>query len=198
MDSFVPWIIRWKAQEEATSRGLSESFILKPKCWDELTKCQTPQAYWWFVFIMLVKLIVNAIALAGDSLNINWGMWLQILLISAALISHYMKPYTVDNDNTLEQVIFLSLATTLSIMNSGVDDSGGWQAWDVLVVAITVSLATIIGLYPTFKKYRDVFEHNRRVQANKSKHCITEAFNGAIPSAFNNLSEASKEELFKS
>ena len=37
----------WKSQEEATSRGLSESFILKPKCWDELTKCQTPEAYWW-------------------------------------------------------------------------------------------------------------------------------------------------------
>jgi hypothetical protein len=62
---------------------------LNPKCWDELFKATRPEKYYWFIFILLLKMMVNLIFLLGQAIEYNWGMWLQICLVFAALLSHY-------------------------------------------------------------------------------------------------------------
>jgi hypothetical protein len=199
----------WEKQQLATQHGLQESFVLKPKCWDELTRVQTSQAYWWFVFIMFLKLLVNFIFIAGDSLSFNWGMWLQIVLITAALISFWIKPYIVANDNALEQVIFLSLATVLSIINSGLEpdtdlttqadgvstsaSSSGWDPWDVVVVVVCCVVASVIGLYPTVAKLYERYTQMRRKQTADKSH-IASTLEKAVP-AFQSLPLATRDEI---
>ena len=40
--------------------------------WDELVKATKPDKYWWFIFILLLKLLVNVIFLIGQTFEYNW------------------------------------------------------------------------------------------------------------------------------
>ena len=93
---------------------------LQPSCYDALYRTVTDNAYGWFAFTMLLKLSVNLIFLAGQFFpgQFDWGLWLQILLIFSALLSHRLEPYVAQGDNFMEQVAFLLLACVLSIVNS--------------------------------------------------------------------------------
>lgn len=93
---------------------------LQPSCYDALYRTVTDAAYGWFAFTMLLKLSVNLIFLAGQFFpgQFDWGLWLQILLIFSALLSHRLEPYVAQGDNFMEQVAFLLLACVLSIVNS--------------------------------------------------------------------------------
>ena len=93
---------------------------LQPSCYDALYRTVTDSAYGWFAFTMLLKLSVNLIFLAGQFFpgQFEWGLWLQILLIFSALLSHRLEPYAAQGDNFMEQVAFLLLACVLSIVNS--------------------------------------------------------------------------------
>lgn len=93
---------------------------LEPSCYDALYRTVTDDAYGWFAFTMLLKLSVNVIFLAGQLFpgQFDWGLWLQILLIFSALLSHRLEPYVAQGDNFMEQVAFLLLACVLSIVNS--------------------------------------------------------------------------------
>ena len=97
---------------------------LQPSCYDALYRTVTDSAYGWFAFTMLLKLSVNLIFLAGQFFpgQFEWGLWLQILLIFSALLSHRVEPYASQGDNFMEQVAFLLLACVLSIVNSAEQD----------------------------------------------------------------------------
>jgi|EP01046_Picozoa_sp_COSAG06_P024971 hypothetical protein len=86
--------------------------------------------------------MVNMIFLLGQALEYNWGMWLQISLVFAALLSHYQQPYVLRADNRQEQMTFLGLSLVLTITNSGITYSGGWQWYHVCVVVFVVVLMT--------------------------------------------------------
>ncbi len=98
---------------------------LQPSCYDALYRTVTDSAYGWFAFTMLLKLAVNLIFLAGQFFpgQFEWGLWLQILLIFSALLSHRVEPYVSQGDNFMEQVAFLLLACVLSIVNSSEQDT---------------------------------------------------------------------------
>ena len=40
---------------------------------DELVKATRDDKYWWFIYILILKLIVNLIFLVGQSKEFNWG-----------------------------------------------------------------------------------------------------------------------------
>eukprot|EP01043_Picozoa_sp_COSAG02_P035130 COSAG02_NODE_2496_length_8683_cov_41.529473_3_plen_1883_part_00 len=92
---------------------------LNPSCYDALYRVTTKEAASWFAFTMLLKLFVNMIFICGQIIpTFEWGLWLQILLILAALVSHRVAPYVSPADNFMEQVAFLLLACALSVVNS--------------------------------------------------------------------------------
>ena len=71
----------------------SELPALNPSCFDALYRTTRDEAYFWFAFTMVLKLLVNLIFLAGQIFtDFEWGLWLQILLIMSALTSYSYKP----------------------------------------------------------------------------------------------------------
>ena len=49
---------------------------LNPQCWDELLRAHKPSTIAWFIFMVVLKLVVNLIFLLGKSYRFNWGMYL--------------------------------------------------------------------------------------------------------------------------
>ena len=62
------------------------------------------------------------------------GMWLQITMVLAALVSSRKSPYKLAADNRQEQMSFLGLSLVLSITSSGVPYSGGWTYWHAFLI----------------------------------------------------------------
>ena len=116
---------------------------LNPKCWDELVKATRPSKFGWFIYVLVLKLLVNIIFIVGQTVEFNWGMWLQVLLVFSALLSAYQQPYVLKSDNRQEQMSFLGLSLVLSITNSGLPRTGGeWQWYHVVVILVVVVLST--------------------------------------------------------
>ena len=168
-----------RAQHNRVATGLKESAVLKPKCWDELCRVERPAAYWWFSFIMLLKLSIVFIFLAASALDFRWSMWLQIVLLGASLLSHFVRPYVLRVDNLLEQVIFLSLACILAISNCVLED--GWQILDAAVIIVVCALASATGLAGTLITQWEIWQLSRKVNSNEVRVKLRQAFTGALP-----------------
>lgn len=61
----------WSQVDADTLLKMKAIPTLNPKCWDELVKATKPEKYWWFTFILLLKLLVNVIFLLGQALEYN-------------------------------------------------------------------------------------------------------------------------------
>ena len=48
---------------DAAEDGRSAADPFGPTCWDILFKTVQPERYWWFAFIMLLKLLINVVFL---------------------------------------------------------------------------------------------------------------------------------------
>ena len=69
--------------------------------------------------MMVLKLVMAALISVGQFYLFDWGVYLQVLLLLTALISHKVQPYILSNDNFLQQAVLLVLAAMLSIVNAG-------------------------------------------------------------------------------
>ena len=142
--------------------------------------------------------MVNLIFLLGQALEYNWGMWLQICLVFAALLSHYQHPYTLTSDNRQEQMSFLGLSLVLTITNSGVTYSGGWRWYHVCVVVFVVFIMTGSMFWIQFGAMRERTGREQRVaQAEKDlKEFTRRVFSTAVP-GFLLLKDEHREEIRK-
>ena len=97
-----------------------------------------PTCYWWFAYTMLLKLVINVIFLLGKSRDFRWGMWLQITLVASALVSHWVRPYVLMNDNRFEQLVFLCIACALGILNSrtAAEMQNEWPIQDTVMLSL--------------------------------------------------------------
>eukprot|EP01043_Picozoa_sp_COSAG02_P041328 COSAG02_NODE_3415_length_6782_cov_9.369295_2_plen_530_part_00 len=91
------------------------------------------------------------------------GMWLQICLVLAGLLSHYQRPYVLRSDNRQEQMSFLGLSLVLTITNSGVTYSGGWRWYHVCVVVFVVLIMTASMFWIQFVAVQDRSGREERV-----------------------------------
>lgn len=156
---------------------------LNPKAWDSLMMATRDEKYWWFIAILMLKLLVNGIFLVGKAMEYNWAMWLQIALMTAAFLSHYHHPYVLASDNHQEQMTFLGLALTLSITNSGVTYSGTWRWFHVLVVlaAVLVGVAFFFRtMYQTAQAKKGRFERVKEGEKNLEQF-TRDVFSAIVP-----------------
>ena len=75
--------------------------------------------------------------------NFMWSLWVQILLIFAAMLSHAVNPYVRWTDNLLEQTTFLLLACVLSAVKANESD-GDMSYADWATVAISAATFVVI------------------------------------------------------
>ena len=130
---------------------------------DELVKATRDDKYWWFIYILILKLIVNLIFLVGQSKEFNWGMWLQVILVCSALLSHFQHPYILTADNRQEQMSFLGLAVVLSVTNSGIPYSGELRWFHSLIILFVVLLCTGSVVWIIFTTKKDKKSREKRV-----------------------------------
>ena len=71
---------------------------------------------------MVLKLVMAALISVGQFYSFDWGVYVQVLLLLTALISHKVQPYILSNDNLLQQAVLLVLAAMLSIVNAGSEE----------------------------------------------------------------------------
>jgi hypothetical protein len=83
------------------------------------------------------------------------GMWLQITMVLAALVSSRKSPYKLAADNRQEQMSFLGLSLVLSITSSGVPYSGGWTYWHAFLIGANAANLLSINA-PVFERCRHV------------------------------------------
>ena len=55
-----------KERLDAAEDGRPAADPFGPTCWDILFKTVQPERYWWFAFIMLLKLLINVVFLWGQ------------------------------------------------------------------------------------------------------------------------------------
>lgn len=72
---------------------------------------------------MVLKLVVNVMYIVGTVVNYDFEMWLQVVLIFAALFSSFMEPYANLRDNRLEQMTFLGIAAVISATKLGLAET---------------------------------------------------------------------------
>jgi hypothetical protein len=147
--------------------------VLNPQAWDELVKSTKPECYWWFAFIIILKLAVNMIYVLGTVFHYDWEMWLQALLCASALLSHFFKPYIDEWDNRLEQTSFLGIVMAISATKMGLTAVGfdethaglGDIEWPA-VGLVTVVLFTMSAgfLYTRCTTWREKVARQERVQ----------------------------------
>ena len=156
---------------------------LNPKAWDSLTMATRAEKYWWFIAILMLKLLVNGIFLVGKAMEYNWAMWLQIALMTAAFLSHYHHPYVLASDNHQEQMTFLGLALTLSITNSGVTYSGTWRWFHVLVVLAVVLVGVGFFFKTMYQTSQEKKARSERVKAGERdlEQFTREVFSTTVP-----------------
>lgn len=185
------------AADAATQLLMESTPTLNPTCWDELIKATKPEKYWWFIFILLLKLLVNLIFLVGQAVEYNWGMWLQIALVSAALLSHFQQPYVLQEDNHQEQLSFLGLVVVLSVTNSGLVYHGGKWMWYHVVVICAVGFAMTFYLvwveHAHFKR-RAAREQRVATGQKNLKQFTRQAFANVVPT-FLLLNEQQREAI---
>ena len=169
--------------DEQVRKRLEAVPTLNPKAWDSLMMATRDEKYWWFIAILMLKLLVNGIFLVGKAMEYNWAMWLQIALMTAAFLSHYHHPYVLASDNHQEQMTFLGLALTLSITNSGVTYSGTWRWFHVLVVlaAVLVGVAFFFKtMYQTAQAKKARFERVKEGEKDLEKF-TRDVFSAIVP-----------------
>eukprot|EP01048_Picozoa_sp_COSAG05_P007144 COSAG05_NODE_496_length_9256_cov_9.286557_6_plen_694_part_00 len=121
--------------------------VLNPQCWDELVKATRPKRYWWFAFIMALKLVVNLIYVFRTVLDYDWEMWLQVVLCFSALLSHFVKPYRPGTgDNNLEQMSLLGLAICIAAAKMNLQSEEG----DIEPAAMSLLLLVPAGVTISF------------------------------------------------
>jgi CRP-like cAMP-binding protein len=169
--------------DPATLLLVQSAPTLNPTCWDELVKATKPEKYWWFIFILLLKLLVNVLFLIGQALEYNWGMWLQITLVLAALLSHFQKPYVLQDDNQQEQLSFLGLVLVLSVTNSGVVYAGSWLWYHVVVVGAVVGALTFSVVWVHYTVFKTRAAREQRVARGEKglKQFTRQAFATVVP-----------------
>jgi Ca2+-binding EF-hand superfamily protein len=91
---------------------------LVPVCWDELTKATKPERYWWFCFILQLKLLINVLYLLGQVEMIDWLTSLQIVLCGAVGFAHFMQAQAAQSDNRLEVTSYLGLVLVTIIVRA--------------------------------------------------------------------------------
>jgi hypothetical protein len=143
-----------KIREEREQAGLPPSGgELQPRCWDTLYAMQHSGAYWWFLVLVSLKLVVNVLFLVGEiTPTFNWGVWLQLALILVAMISKLVHPYLRTRDNVLEQVTLLLLAGVMCIVNSTTGKTFDGSDITVILLLITCGVATASYLFVADQK----------------------------------------------
>eukprot|EP01045_Picozoa_sp_COSAG04_P005005 COSAG04_NODE_226_length_19492_cov_9.475790_2_plen_1389_part_00 len=139
---------------------------LNPSWCDEMVRATQDDKFFWFIFTLLLKLAVNTIFLLGDVLgpgSFDYGTWLQVLLMSAALLSHWQQPYLSVEDNRQEQMSFVGLSVVLSVTNSGALHGEDWHFSHVFVVVMVVVLSVATALYTEFRRWRRLQAREKRV-----------------------------------
>jgi hypothetical protein len=93
----------------ASERQLTQSgdFVLTSKGlahWDAVFRIVKSEAFWWPVFMMILKVAINILFVWGRSRDSQtWGLWMQMLLIFSALIAFQTSPYRWEKDNSGEE-----------------------------------------------------------------------------------------------
>ena len=76
-DAWVDAISRARENHKGTAAKFPPPALV-PVCWDELTKATKPERYWWFCFILQLKLLINVLYLLGQVEMIDWLTALQV------------------------------------------------------------------------------------------------------------------------
>ena len=69
--------------------------ILAPSPLNPIYYSYKPQYYYWIFFEMLLKFIINIVAILGRFFNFQWQMLLQQILIVAALAVFQLQPVSL-------------------------------------------------------------------------------------------------------
>jgi hypothetical protein len=125
-------------------------------------------------------------------------MWLQICLVLAGLLSHYQQPYVLRSDNRQEQMSFLGLSLVLTITNSGVAYSGGWNWYHVCVVVFVVLLMTASMVWIQVEAARERTGREERVARAEAdlKEFTRRVFSTVVP-GFLLLKDGHRDEIRK-
>ena len=171
LSSSSPQIKQWEERMDVSAEDLPKVLrrmhgtpTLNPKWEHELVKATRKTRYYWTFVIILLKTVVNIIFLVGQSKEYNWGMWLQVLLVMAALLSHFQRPYILKSDNRQEQMSFLGLAVVLSVTNSGIPYSGNIRWFHSAIIVFVVLLCTGSLCYIELTVLADKKKRKKRVK----------------------------------
>lgn len=125
-------------------------------------------------------------------------MWTQIVLVFAALLSHYNLPYEKTSDNRLEQLSFLGLSLILTVTSSGVMYAKGWKWYHLVVVMLVVALMCYSTAWILFMAYFQRKRRERRVESghHNLKGFTRTVFRKAIP-GFLLLPDEHREQIRK-
>ena len=170
----LPLVLLWLVRRQV--RQQDPLAALKPTCLDELYKKNHAASYWWFCYILILKLGINMLSLFGAASNFMWTLWLQVVLILTALVSNHLQPYVQASDNQLEQVALLLLACVLGIVNAKEEDVE-WQLSDTFLIVL-IGLGVVgLALHSTLRARRLKDENVRR--AREAKRAAARAQQGA-------------------
>ena len=67
--------------------------VMRPSHWDVAYRDTKPQVYWWFAFMMIMKLVINTIYLVGLNFDYPWRLCMQIFLLGCTVMANRFSPY---------------------------------------------------------------------------------------------------------
>ena len=67
--------------------------VMKPSHWDVVYRDTKPRVYWWFAFMMIMKLAINTIYIFGLYYDYPWRLCMQIFLLGCTVMAYRASPY---------------------------------------------------------------------------------------------------------
>ena len=78
---------------------------------DVLFGTTNSRAYWWFMQVLWLKTLVNMLYTFGIGNNLNWHVWMHVLLAASVILIVNQHPYISKLDQQVELFALLALAT---------------------------------------------------------------------------------------
>ena len=104
---------------------------------DVLYGTTTAAGYWWTCYFLLwLKTAINVLYTYGSARQLEWHIWMHMLLVTSMFMLTYQVPYVADLDHHVAQLALGSLAGVAHI--SSIFKAG--TTWDPAYVVLTALL----------------------------------------------------------